>query len=112
MRTIARPTVQFPLAAKETGRPEEAGAETAKSGSPNVLFVSAPKVIVWFALSNAKLWDWPAARARTPLAVAAGMVHCPHSVEKPRRETKPQPHATTFPSVLRARLCQVPAAIT
>src|SRR5204862_434779 len=108
-----RLTVQLPLAANDTGRPEEAEAETAKSGSPNVLFASAPKEIVWLALSIASLRDSPAAIALTPLAAAAGTLHCPQSVEKakPGRETKPQPQATTLPSLLRARACQVPAAI-
>jgi hypothetical protein len=40
--------VQFPLAAKETGRPEDAVARTVKSGSPYVLSASGSKVIVWF----------------------------------------------------------------
>ena len=42
-------TVQFPLTEKPTVRPELAVAETAKSGSPNVLFASGANVIVWFA---------------------------------------------------------------
>src|SRR6266508_822906 len=54
MWTIAAVMVQFPLALKDTGRPDEAEAETAKSGSPNVLFASAPKVIVWLAFAIAK----------------------------------------------------------
>ena len=39
-------TVQLPLAVKPTGNPELAVALTAKSGSPNVLFAKAPKLIV------------------------------------------------------------------
>ena len=37
---------QFPLAEKETVRPEEAEAETPKSGAPYVFPASAPNVIV------------------------------------------------------------------
>ena len=43
-------TVHCPLAPKLTGNPEDAVALTKKSGSPNVLFASAPNVIVWLAL--------------------------------------------------------------
>jgi hypothetical protein len=44
--------VQFPFAAKDTGRPELEKAETTKSGSPNV-FVSSggKKVIDWRTLA-------------------------------------------------------------
>ena len=44
-------TVQLPLAAIATARPDEAAAVTAKSGSPKVLFASAPKEIVWLAFA-------------------------------------------------------------
>src|SRR6266446_2901754 len=43
-------TVQLPLPAKVTAKPDDAVAATPKSASPNVLLVSAPKVIVWPAL--------------------------------------------------------------
>src|SRR5437867_2817846 len=49
------PTVQLPLAAKVTARPEDAVALTAKSGSPNFLVESGGRnssnVIVWLALA-------------------------------------------------------------
>ena len=46
MCTVVPATVQLPLAAKLTVRPELAVAETVKSGSPQVLFPSAANVIV------------------------------------------------------------------
>src|ERR1700752_2970567 len=48
-------TVQLPLAAKLTVRPEVAVALIPKSASPKVLFARAPNVIVWFALAMLKL---------------------------------------------------------
>ena len=48
-------TVQLPLGAKLTGKPEVAVALIPKSGSPNVLFAKAPKLIVWFALMFVRL---------------------------------------------------------
>ena len=54
--TLAALTVQLPLAEKETGRAEEAEAETAKSGAPNVVFaedgVNIPKELPEIALDN------------------------------------------------------------
>ena len=38
MCTVVPATVQLPLAAKLTGSPEDAVAETVKSGSPQVVF--------------------------------------------------------------------------
>src|SRR3954452_16070958 len=52
MCTRLPPTVQFPLALKPTDRPELAVALTVKSASPNVLFASAPKVMVWFCFTG------------------------------------------------------------
>ncbi len=49
--------MQVPLAVKETSRPEDAPALTVKSGSPKVLFASAPKVIAWFAFAIANVWE-------------------------------------------------------
>src|SRR4029453_6760497 len=43
--TVVPLTVQLPLAAKATGRPELAVAPTLKSASPYVLFASGPNVI-------------------------------------------------------------------
>ena len=61
-------TVQLPLAAKLTAKPEVADALTPKSGSPKVLFAKTPNVIVWlaFKLVRAKL-----AVPVMPLPVAA-----------------------------------------
>jgi hypothetical protein len=55
-RTCAPVTVQLPLAPNVTGRPDEALALTVKSGSPNVLLGSDPKVMVWpaFAIENVR----------------------------------------------------------
>ena len=47
MCIVAPLIVQFPDAANETARPEDALALTAKSASPNVLAARTPKVIVW-----------------------------------------------------------------
>jgi hypothetical protein len=48
-------TVQLPLAAKLTGKPEVAVPLTSKSGSLNVLFARAANVIVWLPLLIVKL---------------------------------------------------------
>ena len=49
--------MHWPVAAKETGRPDEAVALTVKSGSPNVLSASGPNEIVWPALPIANVRD-------------------------------------------------------
>ena len=46
-------TMQLPLAVNETGKPDDALAFTAKSGSPSVLSGIGSNVIVWFALGRA-----------------------------------------------------------
>jgi hypothetical protein len=50
MWTLSPVTVQSPLAAKVTARPDVAVALTVKSGSPYVLSPSGAKSIVWFCL--------------------------------------------------------------
>src|SRR5262245_15880920 len=54
MCTLAPETVQLPVAAKETARPEDAVAETVKSASPTAFPGSTAKEIVWaaFAIVN------------------------------------------------------------
>ena len=54
---VAPLTVQRPLPANETGKPEDAVAETRKSGAPNVLFESGPKLIDWLALVIANVCE-------------------------------------------------------
>src|SRR6266481_7696989 len=49
--TVEPVTLQFPLAPKLTVRADDALAPTVKSGSPNVLPPSAPKVMVWLPLA-------------------------------------------------------------
>ena len=44
-------TVQLPLAANDTGRPELAVADTVKGASPKVLFANSAKLIVWVGVS-------------------------------------------------------------
>ena len=48
MRTLVPVTVQVPAAANDTASDDVVVAVTAKSGSPNVLFTNAAKLIVWF----------------------------------------------------------------
>ena len=58
LRAIGIPvTVHGPDAAKDTGSPDVAVAETVKSPSstPNVLFGSGPKSIVWLAFAIVKV---------------------------------------------------------
>src|SRR5262249_17237740 len=61
-----------PLAAKETARPEEAVALTAKSGSPTSLLGSAAKVIVWlaFAILNVCTTSGAGLKLASPIWVA------------------------------------------
>jgi len=50
--TVVPLTVQVPVAAKETFRPDDAVALTLKSALPSLLPVSAPNAIVWFAFAT------------------------------------------------------------
>jgi hypothetical protein len=52
MCTVTPETVQLPLAANATSRPDDAVAATVKPRSPHVLAASAPNVIVWSALTT------------------------------------------------------------
>src|SRR5258708_5119907 len=54
MCTVATVTVQLPLAAKLTVRPEDEVALTLKSASPQVALASAPKVIVWLIFDTVR----------------------------------------------------------
>ena len=45
--TVEPVTVQLPPAENETDNPDEAVADTVKSGSPKVFAVGPPKLIVW-----------------------------------------------------------------
>src|SRR5258708_26309602 len=51
---VATVTVQLPLAAKLTVRPEDEVALTLKSASPQVALASAPKVIVWLIFDTVR----------------------------------------------------------
>ena len=50
--TVVPLIVQFPDAMNDTGRPEDAVADTSKSGSPYTLSGSGPKSIVWLCLTG------------------------------------------------------------
>src|ERR1043165_4112269 len=67
MWTVEPLTVQLPVAAKLTARPEDAVALTLKSASPKVLPRRAPKVIVWSALLTVSV----------PVPLLAAMVNSP-----------------------------------
>ncbi len=54
MCTVVPATVQLPLAENDTGRPEEAAAEIAKSGSPYVWSTMGSKVMVCPSRRNAE----------------------------------------------------------
>ena len=61
--TVVPLTVQLPLAANDTVRPEVAVALTVKLAAPKVLLLNGPKLIVWLAwlIVNCALFDVPPA---------------------------------------------------
>ena len=79
--TVEPETVQLPVAANETGRPDDAVALTVKSGSPSVLFASAANVIVCdpFAIANVCDMSGAGAYVASP-ACEAVIVHEPAPV--------------------------------
>src|SRR4051794_39029620 len=78
---MARATVQFPVAANATAKPEVALALTAKSGAPNVLVARGPNVIVWLALTMEKPCEIVGADLKLPFpACDAVTVHEPAPV--------------------------------
>ena len=81
MWTDAPLTVQLPEAENDTGRPEDADALTAKSGSPNVLPDSAANVIAWspFAIAKVRATSGAAKCVASP-ACDAVTVHEPTPV--------------------------------
>src|SRR4051812_46553302 len=73
-------TVHCPPAAKLTGRPELAVAETGKSGSPYDLSDSALKVIVWLALVTAPSTQLSASPKRDTEIISAQLRQGPTDV--------------------------------